>query len=301
MIVDSGLQSVDNPRSLEESVLGRILRAGKNDDMREHSSGGGKMDWVLAHLWVMLLVGGSVLYFSSWYWHWPRIFEALSEAVFIAGLVAIAIDRPLKEHLVKDATRDIFVHMLGFSLPPEVRQKLHDIVFKTQLYIPEKHVRCTIARLDADRVELKLVERYQVRNPTEKTLRYEHSIAFEQSEHPHSVELLAASPKNGPEQKLTELKPDQDEPDLLRVGPMNIEIPSGSAPWFQRHYSLTRPLEGAQEFFQILPTMRIHLELLHDEDVNANAGKPDKRIGKVFMYEQVRMVGEKVTVRWRPQ
>jgi MFS family permease len=62
------------------------------------------------------------------------ILQELRVALVIAGVLAVTVDPLIKGKAHREAVRDVFHHILGFSLPLPIRNRLLDIVKNTTLY-----------------------------------------------------------------------------------------------------------------------------------------------------------------------
>jgi hypothetical protein len=84
--------------------------------------------WIIAIL--LVLVGAALLWWS------PEVTfrHGLGEAVLIAGVLSLVVDPFLKRDLQREASLDIFHHMLGFDQQPEIKDRLKDLICKTVLY-----------------------------------------------------------------------------------------------------------------------------------------------------------------------
>jgi hypothetical protein len=58
----------------------------------------------------------------------------LSEALFIAGVLTTIVDPFLKRRILREASKDIFYHLLGFDLPIELRDTLSDFLVENRFY-----------------------------------------------------------------------------------------------------------------------------------------------------------------------
>jgi hypothetical protein len=56
-----------------------------------------------------------------------------ADAILIAGILALAVDPWLKRELLDDASREVFIHLLGFEHHPQVKDKLKEMAFETKL------------------------------------------------------------------------------------------------------------------------------------------------------------------------
>ena len=72
--------------------------------------------------WI-ILVGGIALLFwpAAWPLHDPA--AALAHALVIAGVLGITVDRVAKDHLLKEAARDISQYLIGYRLPEQIQDQ----------------------------------------------------------------------------------------------------------------------------------------------------------------------------------
>src|SRR6266853_16278 len=94
--------------------------------------------WLFALLLVVLGVG------LIYRFHGQPIISAIAEALIVAGALALVVDPLIKSELLREASRGIFIHLLGFEHHPQVKDKLKDIVFETKLLRARFDIRCWI-------------------------------------------------------------------------------------------------------------------------------------------------------------
>jgi len=70
----------------------------------------------------LLLIGIGI--FGYYKWGRESVAHQLAEAFIIAGVVTITVDPFLRRRLLKEASKDIFRHMLGFGLPDEIKERI---------------------------------------------------------------------------------------------------------------------------------------------------------------------------------
>ena len=114
--------------------------------------------------------------------YWATHFvDDLIVALIIAGILAATVDPFIKRQARREATLDIFHHMLGYSLPPVIRERLQEIVKATQLYREELTEYITMSE-EGDSVSFDVQMEFQVVNATPHTLAYEPLLQFEKGE-----------------------------------------------------------------------------------------------------------------------
>lgn len=107
--------------------------------------------------------------------------QRLSEALFISGVLTTVVDPFLKRHLLHEASKDIFHHLIGFDLPLPIRERLRDIVLRTDLYRKDMLVLCTFTETKGQ-VRIDCQTSYEVMNPSRKVLKFRQHLDFEKAE-----------------------------------------------------------------------------------------------------------------------
>lgn len=122
--------------------------------------------------------------------------QKTSEAVLIAGMLAIVVDPFLKQRLVKEASRDIFHHLIGFELPVQIRERLRDIVLYTDLYRKDMHFTCTFTAVESG-IQIEFETDYEIVNPSHKDLKFRQILEFEKAENAQLNRIECDPPKKG--------------------------------------------------------------------------------------------------------
>jgi hypothetical protein len=110
-----------------------------------------------------------------------RLVDDFIVALVIAGLLTLTVDPFIKNRARREATLDIFHHMLGFSLPVVIRERLQDMVLKTKLYRKNWKQRISMSE-DGDSVVIDVEAEFEVVNPTAHALGFEPLLQFEKGE-----------------------------------------------------------------------------------------------------------------------
>jgi hypothetical protein len=111
------------------------------------------------------------------------------EAFIIASLLAALVEPFLKRRLLREASRSIFEHMLGFDLPAELREHLRNVVFNTVLYRKDVKMSLTIRPGDGRVVFIDVVQEYEIVNPGHKNMSYTPVLACVDVEKPSNCEM----------------------------------------------------------------------------------------------------------------
>jgi hypothetical protein len=95
--------------------------------------------------------------------------QKFSKALIIAGILTITVDPFVKRRLLREASKDIFHHLIGFSLPIEMRDRIKSIVLNTNLYRKDMELTCTFTRVpDGVRIDFKY--KFELINPSSETV-----------------------------------------------------------------------------------------------------------------------------------
>ena len=119
--------------------------------------------------------------------HWAELIRAAGEAIVIAGVLALIVDRPLKRALLREAAQGIFKHMLGFDHQPEIKERLQEIALETRLFVRRKYVHLTIEALDNHLVRTTANAEVDLVNPSSTPQPFEQLMQFECAEEATSL------------------------------------------------------------------------------------------------------------------
>jgi hypothetical protein len=106
---------------------------------------------------------------------------ALCDALFIASFLALVVDPVLKQGLLKEAVKDVFGFIFGYSLPPELREFLNDIVADTKVIRRNCSLHWEIKPISSDpeKVELRLHSSFHIENFTNEMRPYlQRAVAY---------------------------------------------------------------------------------------------------------------------------
>jgi hypothetical protein len=187
---------------------------------------------------------GPALVLASWMLgHFVRphysapFLDDLVTALLIAGVLALAVDPFVKHRAHREATRDIFHHMLGFSLPEVIRERLQNTVEQTKLY-RQNLIEHIIITEEDDSLVFDTEVAFEVVNPTQHDLAYVPQMEFEKSEQPIIKSVTCfGDPNCGKDARIV---PTQTGMGFEYMGTA-VKIPSGSRREFKYEYSLRYP------------------------------------------------------------
>jgi hypothetical protein len=110
-----------------------------------------------------------------------RFVNEIVIALMIAGILTTTVDPLIKRRARREATRDIFHHMLGFNLPLIIRERLQDTVEKTKFY--RRNMTQHIVMTDqGDSVVFDIETEFEMVNPTPHARAFPPLLQFEKGE-----------------------------------------------------------------------------------------------------------------------
>lgn len=260
--------------------------------------------WIIGLL--LALAGGGAIFASQrfitvWHTSLGELSYALGEALIIAGVLSIAVDRPLKARLLKEASRGIFKHMIGFDPQPEIKDELEKIVFRdSKLLCKRRTIRFQIEPLDPGQVRVSVETSVDVETPGATAATYEQYATFERAENAtiHRMSLIAPSDANqnydvpNPD---THLKP----PGILEARMSEVSIKPNTIYHFFTNYSMLLPENFYHSFHVAYPTIGVHISVEAPEGFVIEPDQTPHHAGNQWDYPGLYMPGRNVTVRWR--
>jgi hypothetical protein len=185
---------------------------------------------------VLIILAVLVNKFVRPYWS-THFMDDLIVALIIAGVLAITVDPFVKRRAHREATRDIFHHMLGFSLPEVIRERLQNTVEKTKLY-RQNFAEHIVITEDGESVVFDTEVEFEIANPTPHDLSFAPLLQFERSEQPVLKSLTCfGEPNCG---KGMKLGPTSNGMSFECKG-AEVKIPSGGSKQFKYEYSVKYP------------------------------------------------------------
>jgi hypothetical protein len=228
-------------------------------------------------------------------WCPNNVGQRISEALLISGILTVTVDPFLKRHLVNEATKDIFHHLLGFDLPIEIKERIKRIVLGTNLYRKDMTMICSFEKTDLG-VCINIDLKFEVINPTHGSLPFKQTFGFPKSE---NATLHYISCSEGPKGYGSDLRLDEHfgyEAKGVKIKPNR---PSGQRVWFTSKYSVRLPCPGSYTTTFANPTIGFYLQISNPPGLNvsSNAGK---RKGNDWINEEAFMPGDHFDIEWEP-
>jgi hypothetical protein len=229
--------------------------------------------------------------------HQAGVVRELSEALIIAGVLTITVDPFVKGKARREAIRDIFHHMLGFSLPLPIRDRLLTIVKETNLYRENTTMHCVVSEA-GESLQFEIEMEYEIINPTQHTIVFEPLVQFEKGEHPvlKSVTCFGES-EYGSDAALTPNS--SQELNSLEYRGRQVKIPPGQKRRFKYEYTTQYPISLGYYFqnFQY-PTIGLALTVKHPATLAITASPAEFQSVGEWRYTKLFMPQDHMDIRW---
>jgi hypothetical protein len=250
--------------------------------------------WIVA-IFLVLLGTLGLTYFRS------ELAKGISEALIVAGVIAGLVDPLLKQEFLREASRGIFIHLLGFEHTEEVKAKLQDLIFETKLIRKSLDLHCTVGQRDGY-FEFTVELDSEFINPTHLPIEFTPSLEFDKS---HNVEVLDMSFTSSDGKCHSHGKPKQSEIHIgvdRFAGKAVIIQPDSKNVTYRGHALYRIKLKhGYNQFRAGVPTLRTTIRVVVPEGYEAFAAGATSENKNYWQYNSIQMVGDHVTLRWRKQ
>jgi hypothetical protein len=230
-----------------------------------------------------------------------ELIKAVVEALIVAGALSVLVDPFLKNRLLREATRGIFKHMVGFDPEPEIKDRLERIVFQdAKLLCRRRTLTCRFEPLPNEKVRVTVDTSVEVETPGLSAVGFSHFLAFERAEQAtvHTMSLIAptdASQNYNFESPVLITKP----PGILEARPKEVKIRPGNTYNFYSRYSMILPEDFYHAFHVVHPTIGVHVSVIETPEGFIIA--PDQTAnhqGNEWDYPSLFMPGQNLTIRW---
>lgn len=254
--------------------------------------------------WIIPAIGGAlfVVGLAGIIWCPLEVGRRLSDAFFITGFLTLAVDPLLRRRLLKEATTDIFHHLLGFDLPVEIRESLKDFVFRNRYYRENVIIDVHAETASDGMVDITWTMRADV--VAVAATEYQQHASFEEAEQGRVLQASVTSTSR------PQLKYEVTTPSLEPV--KNEPMVSG---WFGKKMKLKKGDElqtflkyvtrGRQTDFSTMnfasSTINPRIRVTSSDDLEIYASQADQRTGNEYIYRKVFVPSDHVQIRWRPK
>jgi hypothetical protein len=222
--------------------------------------------------------------------------------MFIAGTVTIAVDPFLKRRILKEASTDIFHHLLGFDLPPEIRETLRDFLLGNRSYRKNVIIEAHATTASDGMVDVTWSMNADIVAVAATT--YQQHVSLEEAEQGQIVEASVTStsnPKLNYRERSPELKPVKNEPMVSAWDGKKIKLKRGDSLHSLVKYRTRGTLMGFSVINFGLATINPRVRVSSSDDLEIFASHSDQRNGNEYVYQKVFVAADHIQVQWRPK
>jgi hypothetical protein len=222
--------------------------------------------------------------------------DDLVVALVIAAILTMTVDPFVKQRLYREATRDIFHHMLGFSLPAVIRERLQNTVETTKIYRQNFTEHIVISE-DGESVVFDTEVEFEVLNPTPHDFGFLPLLQFEKSERPVLKSLTCFGSANcGKDARLVPTSGGRG----FECKGAEITIPAGGSKRFKYEYSVRYPTALGFYFPDFkYPTIGLGLTIKAPSNLNVKATPAEYEADGEWRYpNRLFMPGERFGITW---
>lgn len=251
--------------------------------------------WMLATL--LIIAGIAVIKYLPE----NHVASSAADAVLIAGILALGVDPFVKRDLLTEASRGIFVHLLGFEHHPQVKDKLKQIVFETKLLRSRFNNNVTVEP-QGDAFLITVDYDTEIINPTNTTVPFQPFIEWDAAHKPKVRRMTFVATDGSEEWTEPDVPLLENEPGMLSAKPRKVDIKPHSNGRISYHASgrytfLTK--HGYLLQYMGLPTLEMSFRVNIPDGYEVSASKANVQSGNYWEYSGIRMVGEHISIRWR--
>jgi hypothetical protein len=119
------------------------------------------IDW---RVFVPVLVAGALLHYYPEAWLLSGVVHGLSEAMMIAAVLGLTVDRIAKDKLLSDVSSDIWYHLMGRDLPVEIKGFIRHALLETKLVCTRLEIRYRLEEREDGRLDVYVTQTRDIEN-----------------------------------------------------------------------------------------------------------------------------------------
>lgn len=291
-------------------MKGCLGRSSRNS--RKHNTGAvrekvNSSSWVL---WIILgaLFGFGVLGIIVAHKH-PELeyLRPFGEAFLISALLGATVDRYVKQRLLRETSRDVAKYLIGYDLPKEVQDKIHELM-ETSIIREGCEVRYKLYPPKDGRVLIEEEWSFHIVNYSNTPKDYPHSIAVEKHDNPEFLELRCHS--DDPKaaycwgQERLRGQTSESEPGVLLCTGKKLKIRprvDGFKYLISSKYRITVPEEASDIINFFGPAVGITVIADCSPELEFSAPAATVSTANRWEYQGIFLPGQHVHVRWFPK
>src|SRR5690348_2466318 len=121
-------------------------------------------------------------------WLLRSLLQSIGEALIVAAILGITVDRYIKEFLVRKASANLFKYLVGYKLPEPIQNRLRDLMATS--FIRENYqATYTLTPASGDQVILDVRYQFDLKNVTTAPKDYVPRLELEKHDNPVILEL----------------------------------------------------------------------------------------------------------------
>jgi hypothetical protein len=244
-------------------------------------------------------------------------FKSFGHALLIAGFLALTVDYYAKIHLVKEATNNIDLYLLGYALPREIQYKIKEV---RETRIIRKKWKCTYTiqpHPDGEPNQIKLITDlyFEAENITNQDQWYRHRLDLERLALPdieclscHSNDVDARYNLYGEalRARINEFNEKNPGSVSIEIAADRIKLLPESYLWyeFRARYSQIYPAIGTDHFQFLepnIPTIGVTITVEDSENFKVDFPSKPLESGTEWTDPRIFLPGEIITIWWRPK
>ena len=240
--------------------------------------------------------------YFGWAWRPSETLVDLCKAMFIAGVVTVTVDPFLKRRLLKEASTDIFHHLLGFDLPKEIRESLRDFLLKNRSYRENAVIDVHAQTASDGAVDVTWIMRWDVVAVT--TTEYQQHVSFEEADQGQILEASVTSTSHAKlsyTEKTPSLTPEKNEPMVFAWSGKKIKLKNGDVLHAYVKFVTRGPFTGYSVTNFAYSTINPRVKVSCSPDLEIYASQSDLRSGDEYIYRKVFVPSDHIQIRWRPK
>jgi hypothetical protein len=191
---------------------------------------------------------------------WRALGLSVGEALIVAAILGITVDRYAKDFLVRKASTDLFKYLVGYKLPEALQNRLRDLMGTSLI---RERYQATFKLIPQPQGEVLIDVRYQfdLKNISLTNKAYTPKVQLEKHDHPKIFELRCDE-KDRNFQKLADSDGTigaemSDVPGVIEAVGENIDLVPGKVYLISGHYQLRTPSNHSDTLSFLNPTVDV--------------------------------------------
>jgi hypothetical protein len=290
--------SADFRDDLVTLLLGGDVSEVENSEVRQ------SLFWLIT-VGAMVLGSAIIGVTTLSYFHGREVLRELvrpfGEAALIAGFLAVTVDQYVKERLLKESSRDISKYLIGYNLPTEIQDQIHELM-GTAIIRRNFEQRYTLERHSVNKLKLTVNAEYRLINCSGTQKEFIPRLEFEKHEDPTVLQFRCDSA----DRKAVDLKSGdqglvEKESGVLSIALKKIKLQpqkSGLSYRVSCKYSRLVDTHDSDILSFVAPTIGVTLRAEHPEGISFAVGSATIETENRWEFQRLFLEGQHIHVRW---